>query len=82
MEELLKLILKVLKDDPYSIIKDLFKAMRTILLIIISAFFYRYFISDFKLVENFNALFLFFISGDFLKPLTVFIITWMIFDVS
>ena len=81
MEELIKAFLKVLKDDPYSVIKDIIKSMRTILLIIISTFMYKYFVSDFVIITTLSQLANFFLSGFFLMPLLVFIITWLIFDV-
>lgn len=80
MEEIIKILIKIFIEDPFSIIKNFIKAMRTVLLILISSHFYEKYIYDFTILTDAKLIFDFFMNGEFLKPLFIFILTILLFD--
>ena len=80
MEEILKIVLKLIIEEPALIVGNILKSMRSIFLFVISICLYKYYYGDFVLVKNTTELLDFFVSGFFLKPLTIFILAWLFFD--
>ncbi len=81
MEAILKFIFEsLINGDPFSIIINIVKAMRTVFLLVISCFLYKHFVSDFTLSKNVDEVWNFFSTGYFLKPFAMLIVTWFLFD--
>lgn len=80
MEELIKIFIGFFTKEPSFIIKYLFKSMRIILLLLISASIYKRSICDFTIIGNIEELYSFFITGHFLLPLLFFTVTVLVFD--
>lgn len=80
MEEIIKIALKLIIEEPALIIGNILKSMRSIFLFVISIYLYKYAYGDFVLVKNMTELLDFFVNGFFLKPVAVFIFAWLVFD--
>lgn len=81
MNELVKIFVKFITEDPSHLFKTAYKALGIILLLLLSACLYRVIISDFSVVKSIDGLLNFFLSGYFLKSLGIFVLSFFIFEI-
>src|SRR5258708_297160 len=81
MDDLIKYLVKILlDDDAYAAVKGFVKILRKIILVLLSVMIYKIFIGDFSLLTSIKEIWEFFLSGQFLTPVLIYLLTYFVFD--